>query len=227
MKGFIEKILAKIRVSRLAWHDLRSVSPISRKFGLDRGTPIDRYYIEKFLFANRSHITGCVLEVAESKYSKRMGSKVTSYEVLHVEKNKAATIVGDLTKSNSLPNNKIDCFICTQVLNFIFDFQSAIQGIYHLLKQDGIALVTVSGISQISHYDATRWGHFWSFYPQGIERSFKQVFGEENVHVSVFGNSLSAISFLKGIAKEELTSEELDFNDPDYPVTIAILVKKT
>ena len=87
-------------------------------------------------------------------------------------------------------------------------------------------LATVSGISQVSRYDADRWGHFWSFYPQGIERAFKQVFGDDNVTIQTFGNSLAAISFVKGIAQDELSKEELDFNDPDYPVSITICARK-
>src|SRR4051794_23432265 len=34
----------------------KSVEPISRSFGYDRGTPIDRHYIESFLELNRHHI---------------------------------------------------------------------------------------------------------------------------------------------------------------------------
>jgi SAM-dependent methyltransferase len=222
----IKKILSKLRISRLYWHDLKSIHPVSRVFGFDRGTPIDRYYIEKFLKEKSPLIVGRVLEVAESHYSKKFGGQVTDYEVLHIEPSKNATIIGDLTKLETLPNGVIDCFICTQVFNFIFDFQKAIEGSYQLLKPGGTLLATVSGISQISRFDADRWGHYWSFYPQGIERSLKNVFGENNVQIKVYGNSLAAISFLKGIAMQELTQEELDFADPDYPICISIVAKK-
>ena len=227
MSSLVKRILSKLRVSRLVWHDLRSVRPVSRTFGLDRGTPIDRYYIEKFLNENRADITGRVLEVAENYYSRKFGSQVDVYEILHVERNSQATIVGDLTKSETLPSNQIDCFICTQVLNFIFDFQKAIEGAHQILKPGGVVLATVSGISQVSRYDADRWGHFWSFYPQGIEQAFKKVFGENNVEVQTWGNSLTAISFLKGVALEELNTEELDFQDADYPVSITIRARKS
>jgi len=112
------------------------------------------------------------------------------------------------------------------IWNFIFDFQGAIEGAYQMLKPGGIMLATVGGISQISRYDADRWGHYWSFYQQGIGKAFENVFGVENVEVKAFGNSLSAISFIKGIAAEELKKAELDFYDQDYPVTITILAQK-
>jgi SAM-dependent methyltransferase len=182
-------IVLRSRISRLRWHDLRTTQPVSRIFGLDRGTPVDRYYIERFLSDNQHHIKGRVLEIAESRYSKKFGSEINAYEILHVEKKSHVTIVGDLTNRESLPANTIDCFICTQVFNFIFDFQKAIEGAYHLLKPGGTILATVSGISQVSRYDADRWGHFWSFYPPGLEKAFKIVFGENNVRVVSFGNS--------------------------------------
>ncbi len=226
VNSFFKAILNKSRISRLKWHDLRSTQPVSRIFGRDRGAPIDRFYIEKFLSENRNFITGSVLEIAENRYSKQFGTGVVAYEILHVEPKDNATIVGDLTNRNTLPEGKIDCFICTQVLNFIYDFHKAIEGAHHLLKPGGVMLATVGGISQVSTYDSERWGHFWSFYPQGIERAFKDVFGKDNVKVNVYGNSLTAISFVKGMAWQELTEEELNFHDPDYPVTITVVAQK-
>ena len=222
----IKKIISKLGISRLRWHNLKDIHPVSREFGFDRGTPIDRYYIEKFLSQNRSLITGKVLEVAESHYSKKFGTNVSAYEVLHIEKTSKATIIGDLTKADTLPKDAVDCFVCTQVFNFIFDFQKAIEGAHHLLKPGGVLLATVSGISQISRFDADRWGHYWSFYPQGITKPITQVFGDGHVQVTNYGNSLTAISFLKGIAMEELKQNELDFIDQDYPVSICIVATK-
>lgn len=223
----LDRIFSKLRISRLKWHDLRDVKPVSSKFGTDRGTPIDRYYIEKFLDANRKTITGTVLEVAESRYSKKFGRNVASHEVLHVHNHPSATLVGDLSKPETLPSSIIDCFICTQVYNFIFDFQKAIEGTYRLLKPGGVVLATVSGISQVSRFDADRWGHFWSFYPQGIRQAFADVFGNNSVEVETYGNSLAAICFIKGIAREEINVTELDFYDEDFPVTITIRATKS
>ena len=209
------------------WRNLRSVKPVSNVFGFDRGTPIDRTYIEDFIKNNKSYIKGNVLEIAESTYSKQFGEHVDQFIVLHVnDNNKQATIVGDLTKIDALPECAVHCFICTQTLNFIYDFKAAIVGIRHLLKEKGVALVTVAGISQISRYDMEKWGDYWRFTPLSIEKTFKEVFGEQNVEVKVYGNVLAAISLLEGLASEELTRAELMFSDPDYPVTIAIKATK-
>ena len=81
----------------------RQVKPVSRYWGYDRGQPIDRYYIEKFLAANAEHIRGRVLEIGDKSYTRQYGGEhVTVSDVLHViEGNPAATIVGDLAKGTT------------------------------------------------------------------------------------------------------------------------------
>ena len=154
LKKIYNKYFGKVN-----WYNLRSVEPVSKVFGLDRGTPIDRYYIEEFLNQNRAYIKGKVLEIAESTYSKKFDSGITSIEILHIDNSiKKATIIGDLTRKETLPSSQIDCFICTQTLNFIYDFNKAIEGIYYLLNNVGTALITLAGLCQISRYDMERWG---------------------------------------------------------------------
>ena len=218
--------LLKRRVQPLNWNNLRSTEPVARNFGHYRGTSVDRFYIEEFLKENQSLIKGTVLEIANNTYTKKFGTNVTSYEVLHYDsKNNKATIVGDLTKPETLPLNKIDCFICTQTLNFIYDFKAAIKGSFHLLKPGGVMLCTVAGLCQISRYDMDRWGDFWRFTTKSIQLSFEEVFGKE-VIVNTYGNVLSATALLQGIPVEELTSEELLFRDDDYQVVITIVATK-
>jgi len=201
-----------------------SSKPVSKDFGLSRGTPIDRYYISSFLRKHAADVKGAALEITESTYSKEYDHGVTSFEVLHVDNsNRKATIVGDLTKSDSLPENKIDCFICTQTLNFIFDFKKAIEGCYKLLKKDGVFLGTVSGISQISRYDMERWGDYWRFTDLSIRKLFEEYFGAENIVIETFGNVFAANAFLQGIAVEDLENKDiLDEKDQDYQVIITI-----
>lgn len=224
----MKKILKKLRcLKRLLkpvdWHNLRSLKPVSRVFGFDRGTPIDRVYIEDFLNKNQKFITGVVCEIAESTYSKKYGHDVEKYEILHYSSdNREATIIGDLTDVSTLPHNKIDCFICTQTLNFIYDFKSAIKGIHYMLKKGGVALVTVAGISQISRYDYDRWGDYWRFTDLSMKKAFSEIFGEANIEIDIYGNVLTATAFLHGISAEELTYEELFLKDLDYQVLIGV-----
>lgn len=209
------------------WYNLRNLEPISRLFGFDRGTPIDRVYIEDFLYKNNEYIKGVVGEIGDDTYAKKFGSNITKIEVLHyTPDNPKATIIGDLTDYKTLKENILDCFILTQTLNFIYDFKSAIAGIHYMLGKGGVALVTVAGISQISRYDMDRWGDYWRFTDLSIKKAFDEVFGPENVEVETYGNVLTAIAFLHGISAQELTKQELFYKDKDYQVTIAIKALK-
>ena len=212
----------------VVFNDLTRNKPISTVFGFDRGTPVDRLYIDRFLAENARHISGRVLEVGDSACSKKFGGeRVSAYEVLHaVPGNRAATIVGDLTDSTTLPENHVDCFICTQTFNFIFEVEKAIAGAHHLLKPGGVLLATVSGISQISRYDMDRWGDYWRFTTASIEKLFEPVF-KGSVEIATFGNALAATALLQGIAVEDLPDGELlNEIDPDYQVVICVVARK-
>ena len=219
----LKKIIKRNITDRVSWRNLRGLKPVSNYFGCDRGTPVDRYYIEKFLNKNRAHIKGTVLEVADSFYCKKFDSGVSRFEILYIDKtNAAATIIGDLSRPETLPQECIDCFICTQTFNFIYDFKSAIKGAYKLLSPNGVLLATLAGISQISRYDMERWGDYWRFTTKSAHKAFSEIFGESNIDINCDGNVLAAIALLEGISQEELTTDELDYKDNDYQVIITV-----
>jgi len=207
--------------------DLRRNVPVSRVFGLDRGIPIDRYYIERFLEGQASHIRGRVLEISDSHYSKKYGENVERFEVLYpTADNVKATVIGDLTDMSTLPVEIIDCFICTQTFNFIFDVEKAVRGAHQLLKPGGVLLATVAGLCQISRYDMDRWGDYWRFTTASVQRVFEQVFGDD-LKVNSYGNVLAACALLQGVAVEDIPKPALlDDNDPDYQVVITVVARK-
>jgi hypothetical protein len=59
-----------------------------------------------------------------------------------------------------------------------------------------------------------------------VRRLFEEVFPSANIKVEAYGNVLTAIAFLHGLAVEELHQEELDHCDPDYEVSIAVRAMK-
>ena len=63
----------------------RRTRPLSDWWGFDRGTPVDRYYIEKFLDEHRDLIRGRVLEVKDNGYTARYGKGVTRSDVIDVD----------------------------------------------------------------------------------------------------------------------------------------------
>jgi SAM-dependent methyltransferase len=204
--------------------DLRRLNPMSRFFGLDRGLPIDRYYIEKFLAQYSSDIHGHVLEIGDNTYTMKFGGKqVTKSDVLHArEGNPKATIVADLTCADHIPSNTFDCIILTQTLQCIYDVRAALKHIYRILKPEGVLLATFPGISQISRYDMDRWGDYWRFTTLSAKKLFEEVFPPNNVTIKSYGNVLAAIAFLHGLASNELKPRELEFQDQDYQLIICV-----
>jgi SAM-dependent methyltransferase len=198
--------------------------PTSKVFGLDRGQPIDRYYIEKFLEKNKNLIYGNVLEIGDGTYTKKYGGKsVIKSDVLHVDpKHREATIIADLTKADHIPSNNFDCIIFTQTLQFIYETKKVIETLNRILKPGGTVLATTSGISQISNYDMDRWGEYWRFTTLSAKKLFEEFFAKENVFVESYGNVLTAVSFLHGLAAEEINPKKLNYNDPNYQVIITI-----
>src|SRR6188474_1081890 len=93
------------RLRRPAWMGtLRRVTPLSSEWGFERGTPVDRYYIERFLRRHSADIRGRVLEVKDSAYSEKFGTGVTQQDVLDINRdNPRATIIADLAAAEAVP----------------------------------------------------------------------------------------------------------------------------
>ena len=219
--------ILKRNLSRPRGIDFESVYPVSDFYGDDRGTPVDRFYIDRFMNDNRHRVRGHVLEVAEDTYSRQFGSGIGSIDVLHYEEGTpGATLIGDLSRPETLPENRFDCFICTQTIHVIYNYQDAIRGARQLLKPGGILLCTLSGIAQVSRYDMDRWGDYWRFTTLSAQRSFGEVFGSPNVTVDYGGNCYAAINFLRGISLEELDRNKLEVKDPNYPILITVIATK-
>jgi len=200
---------------------IASRSALSTDWGFDRGLPVDRYYIERFLGGHSMDIRGRVLEIAENTYSRRFGgSKVERQEILSLEPNDAATIIGDLAEPGVLPSSAFDCIVLTQTLHLIFDLQAAMEQLHRALRPGGVLLLTVPGITPVDRGDWKDSWH-WSLTDISVVRLLSGPFDLEKVELSVYGNLYAATAFLHGAAVEELSGRKLDPFDPAYPVTVA------
>jgi GT2 family glycosyltransferase len=218
---------ARPAVGAVRFGDLRRVTPISGDFGFDRGRPIDRHYIERFLARHASEIVGRVLEIGDDAYTRRFGgARVTRADVLHVHAgNPRATFVGDLTDARVLPAGAFDCIVLTQTLQLIYDVRAAIACVHRALAPGGVVLATAPGISQIDRGEwAGSW--CWSFTAVSLERLFGEVFDRGAVLIEQYGNVLAATAFLQGLSTDELTREELDAFDWAYPVVYGVRARK-
>lgn len=208
---------------------LRRLRPISDDWGSRRGLPVDRYYIEQFLAQHAQDIRGRVLEIKDRSYTLRFGGeRVTQSDVLHkVAGNPEATIVADLSAVPSpLPAEAFDAIICTQTLQFVYEVNTAIAALYQSLKPEGVLLVTLPAISQISRQDMDLWGDYWRFTSLSARLIFEEKCLGAQIEVGAYGNVLSAVASLHGIASDELQRQELDTFDPDYEFLISVRVVK-
>ncbi len=215
-------------VGRVESKSLWRVRPISRIFGYDRGFPVDRYYIERFLSQHTGDVQGHVLEIGDNTYTRKFGGeRVTKSDVLHiVEGTPEATIIGDLSSAPHIASETFDCIICTQTLSAIYDASAAIKTLHRILKPGGVLLMTVPGICQVSRHDMERWGDYWRFTTLSVRKLCTEYFNPKDVVVQSYGNVLVAIALLHGLASEELTQQDLDYHDEDYQVNIDVRAVK-
>jgi SAM-dependent methyltransferase len=204
---------------------LRRPTPLSHDFGYDRGTPVDRYYIDRFLRAHRDKIRGRVLEVKESMYTDRFGTGVTQRDVLDIDAaNPLATVIADLAAADAIPDDAFDCFILTQTLQLIYDARSAIAHAHRIIRPGGALLVTVPTLSPI--VDDEQLTDYWRFTPASCTALFGDIFGPGSIRVRSYGNVLTSIAFLEGMAQEELTLQELDTHDGRFAMLLSVCAVK-
>lgn len=209
---------------------LRRLAPISPIFGIDRDLiSIERHYIEAFLERHSSDIQGRVLEMGDPAYTVKFGgSRVTHSDVLHyVEGNPRATVVADLTNGDNIADDTFDCIIITQTLQMIFDIDAAIRTLHRILKPGGVVLATSHGITRIARREGVDdWGEYWHFTSQSSKRLFEPYFGAANTTVHSYGNVLSVVGSLHGLAASELTPQELAHRDPNYELLVTVRARK-
>ena len=162
----------------------RSLNPVSKEWGFDRGVPIDRYYIEDFIKYNSAAIKGKILEINDNRYTIKYGKhKVIESDVLDInENNTKATIIADITDSKHISTNKFDCIIFTQTLQLIYDFESAIKTLHRILNKNGVLLVTFPGITKI--LVDRNYGWYWNFTTFSAEKIFNKYFHSEDLHIN-------------------------------------------
>src|SRR5262249_16858470 len=133
------------------------------------------------------------------------------------------TIVADLTSADHVASSAFDCFILTQTLQYIYDLPAAVRTIYRILAPGGVLLATVPGICAVG---PERWPCYWAFRPASVTRLSAEGFPGGSVSVESAGNVLAAITFLHGLALEEVDRAALDENDPAYPVVVCVRAAK-
>ena len=205
------------------WGNLRRARPFSDHYGFDRGTPIDRYYVLKFMEKYREHITGDVLEIQGTSYTQFCGFDVRRSESIDVDPQHGTTYVCDLAHSqNVLASNAYDCFLLPNTLNHLKDVVGSLQQALRVVKQGGAVLATAPVLTPLT----PDFSEYQRFTASGLREHARNAWPGCKFSIESYGNVLAATAALMGIACEELATAELDVSDLRYPVLITLFCEK-
>jgi len=166
---------------------------------------------------HRSDIHGRVLELEDSSYTDGYGDGFEHSNVLDINPaNPAATIIADLATADGIPSNQYDCFVLTQTLQYVCDTGAAIHA-HRILRQGGVLLITLPAVSRVDPLLVD----YWRFTAAFCASLLGDAFGAGSISVRSYGNVLTAIAFLTGLAYEGPSKRELEAHDEYFPLIIA------
>ena len=204
------------------WGNLRRLKPFSNNFGLERGTPVDRYYVDRFFERHRAEITGDVLEIDRNIYSRRFGHDLRTVHSFDIEPKPDTTFACDLAHSeNILESEAYDCVLLPCTLSFFRELDFCLRNSLRVVRPGGIILASASGIIRVEDAD-----DLWRFTPFGWRELLQRAWPGCELVVESEGNCLAVTAFNLGLAHEELKQEELNYCDELFPVAINIFCRK-
>jgi hypothetical protein len=202
------------------WGNLRRTAPFSSKFGFERGTPIDRYYLHEFLSRHRGVISGDVLEVQTASYTMRFGQSVTRADTFDIAPEFKPTYRCDISHCEEIiPSRAYDCLLLPNALPHFRELDLALGNLARIVRPGGAILASAAGLLPLTG-DVP---DYWRFSPAGWREKLSAAWPGATIEIAGHGNCLSAIGAQLGLALEELTEAELDVHDPRFPLLTTIL----
>lgn len=205
------------------WGNLRRLKPFSVSWGCERGTPVDRYYVDRFFEMHKSLITGDVLEIDQSIYTRRYGHDLRMVHSFDIDPRRGSTFVCDLAHCEDLlPSDTYDCVLLPCTLSLLREVTPSLRNALRVVKPGGVILANAAGLGPLDGADRD----YWHCSPAGWRELTASVWPGCEITVEGHGNCLAVIAAILGLACEELTPGELDHQDEGFPVVTNIVCRK-
>ena len=226
------KSLSLPLIRNLRWVLLRRLEPIGN--GLQRGTPIVRYYWERYLQEHLADIRGTALEIGTTDTIRRFGGiAVTRAEAIDLSPHSPEiTVVADLSRADHVPSDRYDCFVNQFTMHLIYDAEAALYHSIRILKPGGVLLINFSCVDYYfpSGLDMGtgeplflyRW-----YTPIQVENLLRSLsLQAEDYSMDVCGNLFTRVAYQMNMPAEEMTRRELEYVDPGHPLLICARIVK-
>lgn len=208
---------------RPRWGNLRRTRPFSANFGFERGTPVDRWYLHRFLDQERAHITRDVLEVQVNGYTTRFGHDLRRSDTFDLVDLFHPTYLCDLAHSEEiLPDAAYDCIVLPNALQHLRELEPSLHNLMRVVRPGGVILASAAGLIPLTP-DVP---DYWRLTPDGWRELLARVWPNASVTVAGHGNCLAAAAAHFGLAAEEIGDADLAIDDPRYPVLTTIVCQK-
>ncbi len=205
----------------LDWGDLRRREPLCQVFGLGRGTPIDRHYLERFVESSRPLISGDVVDVGGDPADRvrfRLDG-LSSFRVLDVADRAGVDVVADVHDAAALPEGSVDTVLLFNVLEHVRDPRTVAANVHRWLRPGGRCLVMVPNAQRLHHAAEDH----WRFSATGLALVFDCFASTEP---RSYGSLTTVLASFTGAAAEELTAAELAEHQADHPVATCLVATK-
>jgi len=224
------KALLRIRAARKGfelpeWGNLRRREPFSANFGSERGRPVDRVYLHRFLERRRTDIRGDVLEIQRADYTQRFGVDVRTSKSIDINPQANPDYLCDLAEADRMiPAESFDCFLLPQTLQHLERLEESLRQAYRLLRPGGAILASAAGLLPLIPDAPDR--DFWRYSAAGWDVLLNRLWPDAEREVRAHGNCLTATAAMLGLAAEDLAAKDFEEDDPRYPVIVTVFARK-
>lgn len=216
---------------------LLSVFPVKKMF--ISGTPIVRFYWEKFLLSHLEDFHGDAAEIDSKsnieclgKYNLVInGRGLRSAKAIDIVSSGNEDYVADLSDCWNIPSEQFDLLLVQFTLHMILDDKAALYHSTRILKPGGVLLCNFPAISGYFPngilYKGYR-GYVYRWYtPQLLKEIFKTLGLEEKDYtLTVNGNRIARTLYADFYIPKEVIPNWLLKDDPAVPILISVRIKK-